>query len=380
MNYDVLCIGSFFTRNYGDRAIFQVIKRALFSQAGLRARPFPLKPIFVNRHGSSMGFIQKIFMGILLLPRHYVGLYKRARAAKAVVIGGGNLIHDVYPFTVVQFLLTCLVVRAAGRKFWIFAIGAGPLQRRISRACISMACRLSAGVIVRDSYSFSVLKQCWGIENRLQPEIVPDVVLTMERKEDRSPNTPVCIGVSTMFYMMPQRYQGGKAEAYEVYLDRMENLIRLIVGRLKAQVLLFSTEPSEDQETVNELAKRVSDLKEVRAAKVKSLPSAIRITGSCDYHVGTRLHSLIFSLAQGVPAVALTSHGRITGLYTDLKAKDLLFDIANFDASSVVDALERLMGERGNRLLENVGQRRKEAVKGIANIVEEIHNAVHKQK
>lgn len=371
----VLCIGSFFTRNYGDRAIFSVINQALYSQAGLSARPFPLKPIFANRYGASMGLIKKILIGALLLPRHYIMLFKRVRASSAVIIGGGNLIHDVYPLTVIQFLFTCFTIKAARRKFLIFAVGAGPLRSRFSRICISVACRMSEGIIVRDNYSKSVLKKCWGLANRLRSEIVPDVVLAIDRKEKRSiRNSPLQVGISAMFYMMPGKYPGGNIKQYKAYLDRMEGLVRLVIDRLKAKVIIFSTEPSEDQQTVNDIKEKVEDLKSVSIARVNSLPTAIRLTGSCDFHIGARLHSLILSLAQGVPSIALTSHGRITGLYTNLDAKDLVYDIEIFNPSSVVDSIEKLMGRRGKILIDNVDKLRKRSQMGISNMVMEINS------
>lgn len=373
----VLCIGSFFTRNYGDRAIFSVIQQALYSQAGIKARPFPLKPLFANRYGASMGLIKKIIIGALLLPRHYILLFKRARASSAITIGGGNLIHDVYPLTVIQFLFTCFTIKAARRKFLIFAIGAGPLRSRFSRMCISIAGRMSEGIIVRDNYSKSVLRKCWGLENHLRSEIVPDVVLSIDSEKKRSiKNAPLQVGISAMFYMMPGKYPGGNIEQYEAYLDKMETLLRMVIDRLEAKVVIFSTEPSEDQETVNDLKQRVADLQSVSITRVHSLPNAIRLTGSCDFHIGARLHSLILSLAQSVPSIALTSHGRVTGLFTELEAKDLIYDISDFDPASVIDSLELLKAERGRLLIKNVNKLKRQASKGISNMVEEINALV----
>ena len=112
-----------------------------------------------------MGILTKIFVGALVVPKHYFSLFINARKSSAVLIGGGNLIHDVYILTVVQFLLACLTIRAARRKFLIFGVGVGPLRSRFSYICISIACLLSDGVIVRDTLSKKTIEKCWGIKN-----------------------------------------------------------------------------------------------------------------------------------------------------------------------------------------------------------------------
>jgi polysaccharide pyruvyl transferase WcaK-like protein len=172
---------------------------------------------------------------------------------------------------------------------------------------------------------------------------------------------------------MPGKYPGGQKIEYDKYIDRMEKLVRLIVKRLNAKIILFSTEPSEDQETVNRLANRVKDLENVQSIEIDSLPYAFEITRSFDIHIGSRLHTLIFSLAQGVPSVALTSHTRITALFTDLDAKDLIYDIKSFNPDSVVYSIYKLMNERGQKLLDNVDKLRKRSQIGISDMVSEIN-------
>lgn len=371
---DVLCICHAFARNYGDRAIFEVLQDAFASQAGLLMRPFPIKPIYVNRHGHSMGPIRKLILGFVLLPGHYLALFRMARSSKSVMLGPGNPLQDVLPLHPVQFLLICLLVRAAGRRYWIFGGGAGPLRTRLGRLCIGLACRLAESVTVRDSVSIQALRSCPGAASKLRSETVPDVVLTL--KPDR-PHTwqrhPQRIGIAAIHFMRPGRSPGKRdPAAFEAYLGRMERLVRLIVARFGAEVVLFTNEPMEDQETVNDLAARLEDLPQVRVAAVHSVRSALEVAGSCDLHVGGRLHSVIFSVVQGVPAVALMSHGKLAGLYQDLCAQDLLFDIATFDPAEVVDALDRLGGERGRQLLQQVERLGHKAAGGIAAMAAEI--------
>jgi polysaccharide pyruvyl transferase WcaK-like protein len=372
----ILCIGHAFARNYGDRAIFNVLKEGL-AQVGLRARRFPIKPISINRKGHLMGPVGKVSRGLFLLPPHYVGLWRRARASSAVLMGAGNPMMDIHVLHAIQFLLICLVVRAAGRRFWIFGGGAGPLRTWIGRVCMSAACHLAEGVTVRDSFSVAALKTCPGLDRLLSPDVVPDLVLGQSFPQRcHEPNAPLRVGISAIHYRHPQRSPDADPAAYSAYLDRLERVIRLVVERLHAEVLVFTNEPMEDQETVGDVMARVRDVPGVRSVEVHSVRSAVTTAGMCDLQVGGRLHSVIFSLVQGIPAIALSSHGKIVGLYADLEASDLVYDIGSFDPEAIVANLEQLRGERGRCLLKNVTRLGSKSAAGLTAMAEQLRRFV----
>ncbi len=373
----VLCIGHAFARNYGDRAIYNALKDGLDAHGGLKARAFPIKPIAINHRGHSMSGFRKMVYGVIILPPHYIKLWHSARACKAVLMGSGNPLMDIYPLHSLQFLITCLVVRAAGRRFWIFGGGAGPLKTIIGRACISASCHLAEGVTVRDSASVEALRNCFAMDGILDREVVPDLVLGQEFVRRRLTAGGVFrVGIGAIHYRRPGRSPNADQAAYDAYLDRLERVIRLVVERMCAEVLVFTNEPMEDQDTVDDVMERVRDLPNVRTHNVNSVSSAIRVAGMCDVHVGGRLHSVIFSLVQGIPAIALSSHGKIVGLFADLEAADLVYDIESFDPDALVTNLERVRGERGERLLESVDRLGSRSAVGLKALVSEVRRFV----
>lgn len=373
----VLCIGHAFARNYGDRAIYNALKEGLATHGGLKARAFPIKPIAINHRGHSMSGFRKMVYGVIILPPHYIRLWRSARGCKAVLMGSGNPLMDIFPLHSLQFLLTCLVVRAAGRRFWIFGGGAGPLNTLVGRACIGASCHLAEGVTVRDSASVDALRNCFAMDGILDREIVPDLVLG-QKFARRAPSADGVfrVGIGAIHYRRPGRSPNADQAVYNGYIDRLERVIRLIVERMDGEVLVFTNEPMEDQDTVDDVMARVRDLPGVKTYDVNSVSSAIRATGMCDAHVGGRLHSVIFSLVQGVPSIALSSHGKIVGLFADLDASDLVYDIEKFDPDELLANLERVRGERGERLLESVDRLGKRSADGLKALATEVRGFV----
>jgi polysaccharide pyruvyl transferase WcaK-like protein len=185
-------------------------------------------------------------------------------------------------------------------------------------------------------------------------------------------HSPIKIGVSVLFQMKPSDYPGGTEEKYQQYLSCMAELVRLLNEKMGAEVVIFSTVPWEDMETVNELLSRFEGNDRVKGAKIDSVKDAFEVTGSLDLLVSTRLHSLIFALAQGVPSIALSDQERIIGLYLDLEASDLRFNINDFNPEEVVTALERLLQGRGQQLLAKVRDHQAKVAEGLQKIVAEI--------
>lgn len=368
----VLCIGSFFTRNFGDRAIYRAIRERLERDLGADVGRFPIKPLHVTHAPRDLSLLHKLVRGITWLPSHYLRLWRHSRASDVVVIGGGQLIHDLLPLTVVQFFLTCLTIRLARRRFLVGAVGVGPLDRRWSRLLVGTACSLSSGVIVRDSESFELMDSCPFSSRFLESEIVPDPALALTHSRWSAPQDGARIGISTLFYLKPEEYPGGSEARYTEYLDRLAALVSRFETRSTDDVILFSTVPWEDGETVRSLANRCTDSHRVQRVAVHSVEEALDLTASLSLQVGTRLHSLLFSLGQGIPAVALANHPRIVGLYRDLNAADLLFDIDDFDPAEVVAACESLRGRRGEQLLARVRDMQREAERGLGGIARRV--------
>jgi colanic acid/amylovoran biosynthesis protein len=87
-------------------------------------------------------------------------------------------------------------------------------------------------------------------------------------------------------------------------------------------------------------------------------PDALRsIYRNADIVVGTRMHSCILSLVEGVPALALAYQPKTTGLYSALGLGDWCGDVGTVDSETLLAEIEELLGNR-----DEARQRVREAV------------------
>lgn len=66
------------------------------------------------------------------------------------------------------------------------------------------------------------------------------------------------------------------------------------------------------------------------------------IIGSCDFFLGSRMHSCIAALSQCIPAVGLAYSRKFSGVFASIGMEEMVVDIRGHDEKSVVEAVDRL--------------------------------------
>ena len=68
------------------------------------------------------------------------------------------------------------------------------------------------------------------------------------------------------------------------------------------------------------------------------------VYGCCDYIVGTRFHSLVFSLSNGVPGIAISYDGyKSIGIMRDMGLEEFVLDISDVRASTLEQKFETMV-------------------------------------
>ena len=74
-----------------------------------------------------------------------------------------------------------------------------------------------------------------------------------------------------------------------------------------------------------------------------------KIYGYCDFIVGTRFHSVIFSLSQYIPAIAISYIGNKTmGIMKDIGLEEYVIDIEEVSCNRLLEMFDKM---KNNRML-----------------------------
>ena len=278
-------------------------------------------------------------------------IYKQASAA---FVKGGGFIHSyggiISTYAVFYDLYHIILALSMGLDVYVMPNSYGPFQGPGSSWLIKKVLGKCKLVTARESVSQQALKKASVLEAELFPDLAfyleHDANLTPEQEEKvkRIPfESRRCVALT----MRPYRFPASE-HPQEDYIRYKETLARFVVD-LNQQgfypVLIEHThsesEHERDMSCIEDVVKLLGDSCEYSVYSDLSLTcrQLKYVYSRFAYIIGTRFHSVIFSLASRVPAIAITYGGnKGQGIMRDMGIEKYSIDIGALD----VDKLNEL--------------------------------------
>lgn len=231
----------------------------------------------------------------------------------ALCIGGGNMLMDrgVFPSYTELFKKYIALAEKHSKPIYLIDVGAGPFRTRYEK-------RIAIHAVKKCYYSSSRDKWSQRLLSIKQLSRDPAFLLPFVK----SGNEKDCIAISVF------NDESILKNCYNSYLVSFANIIKKLGKSMR--VVLFSTELSD--------YKAVFDLydlcpgENVTIAKVNSLEDIITLYSRAKLIIGTRMHSLIISITQHIPAIAISWDKKIDSLYDLGNLQKYLFHIDSLNA------------------------------------------------
>lgn len=283
--------------------------------------------------------------------------------AGADVVGdvrGGDSFSDIYGCK--RFILASLAVWSVillKGTIIHFPQTYGPFRTRTARWIARELLRRSSAVIARDPESRKLAQSLVG--DARQVGLSPDVAFALHPyrhdsiEVDPPLNGPLpenMIGLNVNGLMLHGGYSGGNM--FGLKLDYRKFLILLVTRLLEVQSADLLLVPhtfavAGDPESDNDACRQIRD----------SLPTEMRgririvtgdydahelkgIIGRCDFFIGSRMHSCIAALSQGVPCVGVAYSMKFAGVFASVGMGDWVIDGRDTNGDqAVTEILER---------------------------------------
>lgn len=239
----------------------------------------------------------------------------------------------------------------------------GPFSSRTSRLLARFLLRRSSRVIARDLESQRIARELAG--SRVAVELSPDVAFALhaEAPEDLQTEPPLAgglpagmIGVNVNGLMFNGGYH--RDNMFGLKLDYRAFLPALVSKMLEepsAEVLLVphTFAAHGDPESDNEACLQVRDLLpaglHARVRIVTGDYDAHQLKGvirQCDFFVGSRMHSCIAALSQGVPCVGVAYSMKFAGVFESVGMREWVLDGRAMDSDETIAEILRLYQTR----------------------------------
>lgn len=273
-------------------------------------------------------------------------------------VKGGGFIHSAGKltdtYTIYYSLYHVALAQSLNKPVFVMPNSFGPFHgfgvEKIVRNILKK-CRL---VSVRESISSKMLDEI-GVENDLYPDL--GFFLNKNNKEydevsiiRRKYPAYKLVGITARPYRFPS--SDNPTQKYRNYIQSMILFSKWLYSNYYIPVFVEHTLSEKTHESDgNCIAEIVSDLPQneyaILSNKEYTCKDLKAIYSEFDYVVGTRFHSVIFSMAEGVPSIAITYGGnKGEGIMHDLELSEYAIPMSEFTAEKAIFSFTKLFENR----------------------------------
>lgn len=282
--------------------------------------------------------------------------------ADMIISSAGNFLYTSgkvgFPFLL--SLYSILYGWLAGKALYTLPQTLGPLRRRRERLLAKKVLSKMRLILLRDPISAKVWKG-WNVRGP-HWDLVPDLAFAFNAEKGKKEAKKLleehgiqgddchpCLGV-TLIHWGAQNHQFSQQALYE---DAVAAAIRAFLTSYGGRVVIFSqvhgpTLAEDDRIPARRVLAQLENLGDRVVLIERWVPSHVlkAAYGQMDLFLGTRLHSNIFALAEGVPVVAIGYQYKTRGTLQMLGLEQWILDIEQVSAEALVHLLQEAWAER----------------------------------
>ncbi|MDT2459460.1 polysaccharide pyruvyl transferase family protein [Enterococcus avium] len=310
---------------------------------------------------------------------------KAFRNADAIFMKGGGLIQShgglLSTYATYYRLYHIMLAQSLKKPVYIMPNSLGPFEGPFVKRIVKNTLEKCEFVSVREEKSKQVVSEVLNINL----DVFPDLAFFLKKSNESRgfffdkysiPKEKKNVAIT----MRPYRFPNSKdpIKAYNVFKKELALTIESIYKLGMIPILIEHTHAitshENDGDTISDVLELlpedvnyvfISD-KTLNCRQLKNLYSC------CDYIIGTRFHSLIFSLSEHVPGLAISYDGyKSIGIMADMGLEDYVIDIADVTEHKLIKMLKKVINDEES-VIENIDKyiiqsqkRRNELVKLI---------------
>ena len=290
-----------------------------------------------------------------MLPKEVAAeLTALAEADLVVSLGGGYLrgSADLPADVSVAFLLLPLWI---ANRFGVPVVSApqsyGPFPTRFQRAAVRRVLARNEVISAREDISVGLLEELGIPKGLIRRDVDSAFAFTCRstrawRKELGITEDETVALFTARQYLAPEPQAAYERAVAQAVAHLARDGVRVVMA---PQVTCAYK--SDDDRIVQRRIVALADHPNVVSIEDDSLShhDVMALYGAADYMVGTRFHSVIFSLLAHVPCIAISYERKGRGIMRDLGLERWVVDMAEVTGPGLVDLVEQLRAEHGYR-------------------------------
>lgn len=268
-----------------------------------------------------------------------------------LIIGGGNLIMDLYPNWPIHPLIYALLAKKAKVPIMLYAIGAGPINSFKARIYFKIIGRIAHAITTRDVNSKKEVRMLGIKSGKIITSADPALCMNFNKHNLKKEPKKDLIGINVVPYF-DKRYwpNGGDEIIYTEYVKKMALLVDEIITQLNKQILFITTNFPNDLLVSYDVYEKSAQKEKIIIVENKLTINEILSTISqCQIILGTRLHSLILSYKTTTPFLAFGYQPKVRSFCEEYWFNNFFVPLDkkfNFSTRSILNKLTILLNKR----------------------------------
>jgi colanic acid/amylovoran biosynthesis protein len=284
----------------------------------------------------------------LPVPRGLRGLLREIAGADFVVAAGGGYLYTTSALhgnvVLLETVLCFLIAALAGRPVGLWAQSIGPFAGWWQARLVRWALSKTALVVLREPVSRELVE---GWRLPVPVRTAADAAFLLEARAPSGELAGLGAGAGRRVGITVRRWFRDP-ELQQAYERTMAELVRWLVGERDAEVVFipqvtYADGRDDDREAARRVAALAGPTGRVRLVEEELAAAEVKwLCGRMDLFVGTRMHSNIFALSSGVPALAIAYQPKTLGIMATLGLEPWVLGIDRLSAGELrrrVDAL-----------------------------------------
>lgn len=272
---------------------------------------------------------------------------------------GGFLYSSGLGLTLVISVFILALAWIAGKPFYVFPQSMGPLARAWECRLLRWILGKARVVMVREKASLDLLNHCHFTHPRLH--LLPDTAFAFEgapsaeaeawlRSQGIDPEKDRPLLGLTAIHWGAQNSGFTRQSEYEA---ACAGAVRRFLEDHGGRVILFPqvwgpTAAHDDRVPARRIAAQLAGLSNAVTMVEQPLPPTLlkSVYGQMDVFIGTRMHSNIFALSEGVPCLAIGYMHKTRGIAEMAGMSEWVLDIGDVTSGALTEKLEGLWQAR----------------------------------
>lgn len=283
---------------------------------------------------------------------------KHYSSASASFVKGGGFLHAYGGFEetykIYYFLYHINLALSFGQDVYVMPNSFGPFNAPFVKKMINKTLSKCKVVTSRESISNEALKKC-----DIEAINMPDLAFYLEKENFEciksrliEQNIPIgekkCVAITARPYRFPG--ENDPDTLYQSYINEFRKFALWLIDNDFYPVFVEHVSSNlvheDDMSAIKEIIKYLPQNKKWSVFRDTTLNcQEMKSVYSCfDYTVGTRFHSVIFSLSEQVPSIAITYGGnKGQGIMKDIKMSEYSIDIKDVNKETLVNKFKTVV-------------------------------------